>query len=266
MSLILTLTGMSTSGKSTLAKALTATGAFSEAVSVTTRDMRPGEVNGKDYHFVTQDVFDQYVKEGQLLEHVRSHHACYGVPAFEVDRIQAAGMSVVMVLEPEGVSSIQRIAREKGENFLATFVHVDMQVLMERFFTRIEQSMLVGKPVNYDQEAKRLHVMFSKERGWAGRFEWDMTLLDLHKGENFAAAVEKFVEFHEKSMKFEPVARLLKPEVEIECADQAELAQMIRSQVEMPGEVGAFVRKVMSPLIEIQSRIRYKDGTPSFEC
>lgn len=263
MSLILTLTGMSTCGKSTLAKALTATGAYAEAVSVTTRDMRPGEVNGKDYHFVTQEVFDQYVRDGQLLEHVKSHHACYGVPAFEVDRIQAAGMSVVMVLEPEGVSSIQKIALERDENFIAAFVHVNTQVLIERFFLRIEQAQAAGKAVSYDQEAKRLHVMFSKERGWSGRFDWDMTLMNLHQGNNLAAAVDQFVDFHEKSQAFKPVERILKPEIAIECVAQSELAEMIRAHVETPGPVDVFIRRAMAPLIEIQSKIRYHDGAPS---
>lgn len=263
MSLILTLTGMSTCGKSTLAKALTATGAYAEAVSVTTRDMRPGEVNGKDYHFVTQDVFDQYVRDGQLLEHVKSHHACYGVPAFEVDRIQSAGMSVVMVLEPEGVFSIQKIAREKNENFLAAFVHVDTRVLIERFFLRIEQAKAAGKTVSFDQEAKRLHVMFSKERGWSGRFEWDMTLMNLHLGDNLFASVDQFVGFHEKSQMFKPVERTLKPEIPIECVAQSELAKMIKDHVEKPGPVDVFIRKAMSPWIEIQAKIRYQDGVPS---
>lgn len=263
MSLILTLTGMSTSGKSTLAKALTATGAYAEAVSVTTRDMRPGEVNGKDYHFVSQDVFDKYIKDGQLLEHVRSHHACYGVPAFEVDRIQRAGMSVVMVLEPEGVSSIQKIAQAKNENFLAAFVHVSMQVLIERFFMRIDQALAAGKTVNYDQEAKRLHVMFSKERGWVGRFQWDMKLMNLHVDDNLESAVNQFVGFHESSQVFKPEERNLKPEIGIECVDQTKLAEMIQAQVAAPGSVELFIRKAMTPLIEIQSKIRCKDGIPS---
>lgn len=263
MSLILTLTGMSTCGKSTLAKALTATGAYAEAVSVTTRDMRPGEVNGKDYHFVSQDMFDQYVRDGQLLEHVRSHHACYGVPAFEVDRIQAAGMSVVMVLEPEGVSSIQRIALEKNENFLSAFVHVSMNILTERFFTRIELAKAAGKPVSYEQEAKRLHVMLSKERGWVGRFEWDMTLMNLHQDGNLDSAIQRFVEFHEKSMEFKPAPKGLKPEVEIECMAQSDLAAMIEAQAKAPVSVDIFLRNAMKPLIDAQSKIRYKDGIPS---
>jgi guanylate kinase len=263
MSLILTLTGMSTSGKSTLAKALTATGAYAEAVSVTTRAMRPGEVDGVDYRFVTPDEFEGMVNTGQLLEHVRSHHACYGVPASEIKRIKDEGKSVVMVLEPEGVSSIHRIAMEQNQNFLCAFVHVGMQTLMQRFFTRIDQSIVAGKEVNYDQEAKRLHVMLSKERAWSGRFEWDMTFLSLHEGDNLARTIDQLIGMHTNSSDLKPVPRTLKPGVELECMAQPVLAKMIRSQVENPQDLATFYRFAMSPMILKQDRIRYVDGSPT---
>lgn len=257
MSMILTLTGMSTSGKSTLAKALTSTGVFAEAVSVTTRPMRAGEVDGKDYHFVTQDKFDKYVEDGQLLEHVRSHHACYGVPAFEVDRIKAAGQSVVMVLEPEGVSSIHQIALCNNEDFLAAFVHVDMKVLLERFFIRIDDTVAAGKPVNFEQEAKRMHVMLSQERSWIGRYQWDMTLMNLHLDGNLANAVESFIDFHGRANQFKAVARTLKPAMAIECIPVEGLKDMIESQVAHRHDLKDFLKSALSPMIEIQRKIRY---------
>lgn len=263
MSLILTLTGMSTSGKSTLAKALAATGVYAEAVSMTTRLMRPGEVNGRDYHFVTQDIFDQHVREGHLLEHVRSHHACYGVPAFEVDRIKAEGKSVVMVLEPEGVASIQSIALHKKENFIAAFVHVGMPVVVERFFERIELTKAAGKDINYEQEAKRLHVMFSKERGWSGRFNWDMTLVNLHLEDKLEMAINQFVEFHQKGLTLESQVRTLKPEVKIDCVGEEDLVNMIKKPPATPTGLSDFVRAVLQPTIENQAKSRSSHESPS---
>lgn len=263
MSMILTLTGMSTSGKSTLAKALTATGIFAEAVSVTTRAMRPGEVDGVDYSFISQEVFDSYVKEGKLLEHVRSHHACYGVPASEVVRIQAEGKSVVMVLEPEGVSSIQQLALKDNSNFLSAFVHVDMQVLLERFFERIQIAKNAGKTVNFEQEAKRMHVMLSQERGWIGRFDWDMTLMNLHVGANLVTEVQNLLRLHERSDQFKAIPRDLKPGREIECLTQAELATLIEQQTITPLSYAEFHKKAISPLIEMQRKVRNREETPT---
>ncbi|MBI6882911.1 GTPase [Pseudomonas putida] len=262
MSLIVTLTGMSTSGKSTLAKALTATGVYAEAVSVTTRAMRAGEENGKDYHFVDQATFDQYVSEGVLLEHVRSHHACYGVPSFEVERIKARGQSVVMVLEPEGVSSINKIALSKGENVMEAFVHAGMPLLIERFFERIDLNIASGKPVNFDQEGKRLHVMLSEERGWAGRFQWDLTLINLSEAGRLESVVSEFIDYHENSARFKPIEKELKPAISIECASIDELSSLIKAQVGKPLDSNGFAKMIQAPLIESQARIRYKDGSP----
>lgn len=263
MSMILTLTGMSTSGKSTLAKALTATGVFAEAVSVTTRAMRPGEVDGRDYTFISQEVFDQYVEQGKLLEHVRSHHACYGVPASEVTRIQAEGKSVVMVLEPEGVSSIQKIALANNSNFQCTFVHVDMRVLLERFFERIQIAKDAGKVINFDQESKRLHVMLSQERGWIGRFDWDMTLMNLHVGDNLTHEVNNFLQLHKNADFLKAVPRELKPGLPIECRTEKELAAMIERQTLAPISYAAFHKEAIAPLIEMQRKVRNHEEAPS---
>lgn len=263
MSMILTLTGMSTSGKSTLAKALTATGIFAEAVSVTTRAMRPGEVDGVDYSFISQEVFDGYVRDGKLLEHVRSHHACYGVPASEVIRIQGEGKSVVMVLEPEGVSSIHQLALKENSNFLSVFVHVNMQVLLERFFDRIQIAKCAGKTVNFEQEAKRMHVMLSQERGWIGRFDWDMTLMNLHVDDNLSKEVDNLLGFHERADQFKAIPRELKAGREIECLSQADLATLIEQQTITPLTYTEFHKKAISPLIEMQRKVRKIEETPT---
>jgi guanylate kinase len=262
MSIILTLTGMSTSGKSTLAKALTSTGVYSEAVSVTTRQMRPGEVNGQDYHFVSQDTFDDYVRKGMMLEHVTSHHASYGVPSFEVERIRSAGKSVVMVLEPEGVSSIHRIALSNNDSFISAFVHVDIKTLLERFFIRINAAITSGKIPDYSQEAKRLHVMLSQERAWVGRWDWDLTMMHLHKDNNLESSVDSLIKYHYSASLFKPVARELRPALDIECLSVTELAESVKSQIEMPKPIKEFHCTVISPLVEKQRKVRYREGMP----
>ncbi len=211
MSLIITLTGMSTSGKSTLAKALSAVDHFQEAVSVTTRAMRPGEINGVDYHFVSEAQFNDYVAQGVLLEHVRSHHAGYGVPAFEVENILAEGKSPVLVLEPMGVQAIHRVALERDYRFLSVYVHTDLTTIMQRFLDRIHGQIELGRDVNYGQEAKRLHTMLGIEKQWANAWPWDLTLLNLHQNNGLEKAVDDFTRYHKQALNFhaEPGAELL---------------------------------------------------------
>lgn len=202
MSLIITLTGMSTSGKSTLAKALSQSANFQEAVSVTTRQMRPGEINGVDYHFISNEQFDQYVEQGVLLEHVRSHHAAYGVPAFEVENILSQGKSPVLVLEPMGVRAIHQVARQRDYNFLSVYVHTDMLTIMDRFLKRVHGQLELGKDVNYSQEAKRLQTMLNIEKQWAYAWPWDMTLINLHQENSLETALQDFEGYHQQASHF----------------------------------------------------------------
>ena len=246
MSLIITLTGMSTSGKSTLAKALSASQHFSEAVSVTTRAMRPGEVNGVDYHFISNDQFDRYVEQGVLLEHVRSHHAAYGVPAFEVENILAQGKSPVLVLEPMGVQAIHQVALDRNYNFLSVYVHTDLITIMQRFLDRIHGQVELGREVNYGQEAKRLHTMLGVEKQWAHAWPWDMTLLNLHQHNGLEVALGDFEGYHHHANSFqaEPGA-CLRPAGEVMGKGIDELERVIRQTISMNHDATLFSNKLI---------------------
>lgn len=263
MSFILTLSGMSTSGKTTLASLLSKTDAFDEAVSVTTRAMRAGEVDGKDYHFVSQETFDRYVADGVLVEHVASHSACYGVPKFEVERIRAMGRSVIMVLEPEGVSSINRIALESGDSLVSAFIHTDNTVLMERFFRRITSQEQSGKAFDPKSEANRLHTMLTQERGWMGRWDWDMTFLNLHQENRLDDTIRSLVAMHDGGSTFLPVPKALRPAAKLETYSKERLAELIEIQHQNPATPAEFFKAIMQPMVDEQKKIRYDSGCPS---
>lgn len=210
MNLIVTLTGMSTSGKSTLAKSLTDSGNFKEATSVTTRPMRPGEVNGVDYYFVDNKQFNEFVLEGEFLEFVQSHHASYGVLSSEVEKILGSGKSPVLVIEPIGVDSMNKIALERNYNMLSCYVNTDIEVIMSRFMGRIYGQISAGKSVNYNQEAKRLQTMMTIERTWEKIWNWDMMLNNLHKKENMLGSISTLTDHHHSLDSFKPVEKSMK--------------------------------------------------------
>ena len=106
------VTGPSGAGKGTLIRKLVAErDDLAVAVSATTRDRRPGEEDGRDYHFLSEDEFLRRVEAGDFLEHVEyvSGHR-YGTLRDEVDRILGSGRSVVLELETEGAKEVQRSA------------------------------------------------------------------------------------------------------------------------------------------------------------
>ena len=103
------VTGPSGAGKGTLIQKLVSSRPdLAVAVSATTRPRRPGEEDGREYHFLSTDEFQRRVDEGEFLEHVDyvSGHR-YGTLREEVDGILASGRSVVLELETRGAKEVQ---------------------------------------------------------------------------------------------------------------------------------------------------------------
>jgi guanylate kinase len=108
------VTGPSGAGKGTLIRKLVRERTDLEvAVSATTRARRPGEGDGRDYYFLTEDEFLRRVEAGDFVEHVEyvSGHR-YGTLRDEVDRILASGRSAVLELETEGAKEVQRTSAD----------------------------------------------------------------------------------------------------------------------------------------------------------
>ena len=80
--MLIVLSGPSGVGKGTVRKALFSQPGndFQYSVSMTTRQPRPGEVNGKDYFFVSKEEFEQHIREGQMLEYAKYVDNYYGTP------------------------------------------------------------------------------------------------------------------------------------------------------------------------------------------
>lgn len=102
------LSGPSGVGKSTvLARIRTLLPELWYSVSATTRRQRPGEVDGVNYHFVTDEQFAELVEKGRLLEHARfaGHH--YGTPRDPVEERLAAGDDVLLEIEVQGARQVR---------------------------------------------------------------------------------------------------------------------------------------------------------------
>jgi guanylate kinase len=115
--LLVVLSGPSGVGKTTITKALVAQGWTGHVVvTATTRRPRPGEVDGVHYHFRTTQQFQQMQERGELLEHAEVHGNWYGVPAAPVREQLAAGVDVILTIDPQGAQTVRR--RTKGALFV----------------------------------------------------------------------------------------------------------------------------------------------------
>ena len=112
------VTGPSGVGKSTiLREVLRRTGA-AFSVSATTRDPRSGEVDGRDYYFVSRDEFERWVDQGRMLEWARVFDRLYGTPAGPVDEQISRGGTVVLDIDVQGARQVHEKRPE------ATFVFI----------------------------------------------------------------------------------------------------------------------------------------------
>jgi guanylate kinase len=115
--LMFVLSSPSGAGKTTLSRRLLAEDPFVElSVSVTTRAQRPGEVDGRDYHFIDRKQFDRMVEQGELLEWAEVFGNYYGTPRKPVQRALEAGRDVLFDIDWQGTQQL----REKADRDLVS--------------------------------------------------------------------------------------------------------------------------------------------------
>ncbi len=108
--LLVVISGPSGVGKGTVRKALFEMPKhnLTYSISMTTRKMRPGEVDGKDYYFVSKEEFEGKIKDGKFLEYAEFVGNYYGTPLDKVNEQLDAGNEVVLEIEVEGAQQVKQ--------------------------------------------------------------------------------------------------------------------------------------------------------------
>jgi guanylate kinase len=111
--LMLVLSSPSGAGKTTLSRLLLDKDtAIDLSISVTTRQRRPGEVNGRDYHFIDAEKFRAMKKNGELLEWAEVFGNFYGTPRAPVERTLSRGKDVLFDIDWQGANQLRRKVRD----------------------------------------------------------------------------------------------------------------------------------------------------------
>ena len=105
---IFVVSGASGSGKTTMVRALQANDPHVRfSVSYTTRPSRPGEVDGQDYCFVTEEEFTELIREGLLIEHVKQFGYYYGTSRKWIDEALQGSRDIIFDVEIQGAKALK---------------------------------------------------------------------------------------------------------------------------------------------------------------
>ena len=117
--ILFVLSGPSGVGKGTVLDALMENFDDVEySVSATTRERRPGEVDGEDYFFISEERFQELKKNDKFIESAKVHNNYYGTPKKYVDRILNQGKDIILEIDIQGAKQV----REKYPNAVFIFL------------------------------------------------------------------------------------------------------------------------------------------------
>ena len=136
---LVTISGPTCAGKSTLAKTLVERypSAFVPVVTTTTRAPRPGEIDGRHYHFTSLSAFEKNIAEGKMVEYDQLLPGTYyGLERQELLRIGRTGRIGVAVFTPAGIAPIRAACASLGKRVVTVYVAARPAVLAARLLSR----------------------------------------------------------------------------------------------------------------------------------
>ncbi len=143
--LLIVISGPTGSGKTTVAKRVVAEMEMATfSISHTTREKRPGEVDGVDYHFVSEEDFLKMVYQGEFLEYAKVHKNLYGTHKNEWERAKKDGKNLVLDIDVQG-----------GEQVLKSFDDAILIFVLPPSFDELIRRISIRKEENdFDLETR----------------------------------------------------------------------------------------------------------------
>ena len=174
---MLVLVGPSASGKSAIVKCLTKKYGLEKFITCTTRKIRVGEIDGVDYHFLTESEFSDLYNQNEFIETVYYNGNYYGTLKKDVND------NKVVILEPQGLNNFLKVL----DCVFAVFLQTDENVMKERMISRGDNILEINKRLENDK------ILFSKDQLAKIDFTINTTSLSIEEISNLI--YEKYQEF-----------------------------------------------------------------------
>ena len=143
------------------------------SISMTSRPIRPNEIDGVNYYFKTKEGFEEEIKKGNLLEYALYNGNYYGTPKSEIEERLNQGINVILVIEIQGARNVKKMM---GDDVLLIFIlPPSLEALRERLINRNTESL--------DQIEKRIEIA-KKEIEENDFYDYEIINDDLDKSVN----------------------------------------------------------------------------------
>ena len=157
--LLIVFAGASGVGKGTIMKKLLSSNPnFRLSVSATTRAPREGEVDGREYYFVTREQFDELLDQDGFLEHAEYVGNCYGTPKAAVEQMLQAGLDVFLEIELKGFLQIKKSCPDCLSIFIVPPSYEELRARLEGRGT--ESAEVIAARLKTAEEELSHHHLF----------------------------------------------------------------------------------------------------------
>jgi len=175
---LFTISAPSGAGKTSLVKALLAKRASAVAVCVShsTRTIRPGEVDGEAYHFVTLEEFNSMVETDEFLEHAQVFDNCYGTARASVEALLASGKHVILEIDWQGARQVKARMPETVSIFILPPSREELEQRLRLRGTDDESTIKrrmrdADREMSHYHDAQFLVINDAKTSPWWTRFQ-----------------------------------------------------------------------------------------------
>ena len=178
------LSSPSGAGKTTLVNLLSKKNNYYVSISHTTRKPRPNEIDGVDYHFVSQEKFEKLIRENNFYEHAKIFDNYYGTSKKSVNKLHQEKYDVVFDIDWQGT---KQLSQYKELNLIKIFILPPNKTELKK--------RLVNRNQDNDQTVdKRLKQYENDVLHW---FDYDYVVIN-NDLETCFSQIEKIIESHKK--------------------------------------------------------------------
>ncbi len=185
--MLITITGPTCSGKSTLERDLVKKHGVNKITSFTTRPMRGGEVDTLDYFFLKE-----LPPFSEVVEQIEYNGNYYGILKSEVEK--ARGKTTLVVVEPHGAQQVESYCAANDIEIFKVFVDQPIQVLVERFLRR-SCGDIAGNLKLSEYYSQRLISLIDEHETWYNPLLYDALLT----GDSLVSQLEQYAIFEDET-------------------------------------------------------------------